>query len=100
MKKQVVKVESRSEFPNIVSAAKSMFYHLRRTRPQIAPDCYLSKKWVVSENVFDFGPLLINKHLLNRHEPAVKNINSECFKIVNAGKFDCECEFSWASDVL
>jgi len=93
-------VESRSEFPNIMSAAKSMFNHLRRTRPSIAPDCYLSRKWVASENVFDFGPLLVNKHLLNRHDAVVKNTNSDTFKIHNAGKFDCECEFSWASDVL
>jgi hypothetical protein len=55
---------------------------------------------VQDENVFDFGPLLINKSFNNRLDPVVKNINSETFKIMNISKFDCEIEFGFSSDVL
>ena len=100
LKKQNVVVESRSDFPNIVTTPKSMFPSLKRSRVTSAPECYLSKKFVISENLFDFGPLLIGKAMANRHDPAVTATNSETFRIVNVGKFDCELEFSFASDVI
>lgn len=93
-------VESRSDFPNIVTTPKSLFPSIKRLRATTAPECYLSKKFVVSENTFDFGPLLIGKSMANRHDSAVVAMNSETFRIVNTGKFDCELEFAFASDVI
>ena len=64
------------------------------------PECYVSKKFIIQDNFYDFGPLLINKNPNNRHDAAVKNINSDTFKITNSGKFDCELEFSFSSNVI
>jgi hydrocephalus-inducing protein len=35
--------------------------NIKKKRPTTLPECYLSKMFVQSENVFDFGPLLIGK---------------------------------------
>jgi len=44
---------------------------------------------VVSENVFDFGPLLIRKDPEKRHtDETVKKVNSSVFQISNNGKYD------------
>lgn len=52
----------------------------KKSRPALAPDSYLQKCFVVSENVFDFGPLLIGKDAEKRHnDEAVKKVNSSVF---------------------
>lgn len=61
----------------------------KKSRPPQAPESYLSKCFVVSENVFDFGPLLIGKDPEKRHsDELVKKVNSSVFQITNNGKYD------------
>ena len=49
----------------------------KKSRPPQAPDSYLQKTFVVSENLFDFGPLLIGKDPEKRHtDETVKKVNS------------------------
>jgi len=50
------------EFPTINQNPKNLFKHQKRTRPTTEPDSFVSKSFIASENVFDFGPLLIGKN--------------------------------------
>jgi hydrocephalus-inducing protein len=55
---------------------------------------------VVSENVFDFGPLLIGKDPEKRHtDEVVKKVNSSVFQISNNGKYDLNATFCLKSSL-
>jgi len=41
---------------------------VKKSRPLIAPDSYLSKIFVAQEGIFDFGPLLIGKNPDKRND--------------------------------
>ena len=65
------------EFPTINSNYRNVFMTNKKSRPPQAPDSYLQKTFVVSENLFDFGPLLIGKDPEKRHtDETVKKVNS------------------------
>lgn len=100
LKKHIVKLVSKSDFPNILQNPKNLYWNIRKIRMPNPPESYVSKKFIIQENNYDFGPLLVNKNPNNRHDAAVKNINSDTFKITNSGKFDCELEFSFSSNVI
>lgn len=52
----------------------------KKLRPAQPPESYLQKCFIVNENVFDFGPLLINKDPEKRHtDETVKKVNSYVF---------------------
>ena len=53
----------------------------------------MAKTFVASENVFDFGPLLIGKDPEKRDDEAVRRINGTFFQITNNGKYDLEASF-------
>ena len=76
------------EFPTINSNYKNVFMAQKKSRPSAAPESYLSKCFVVSEGVFDFGPLLIRKDPEKRHDEVVKKVNSSVFQISNNGKYN------------
>tara|TARA_B110000285_G_scaffold208534_1_gene248823 strand:- start:2157 stop:2801 length:645 start_codon:yes stop_codon:yes gene_type:complete len=63
------------EFPTINHGYRNVFMNNKKTRPPTLPESLLAKTFVVSENVFDFGPLLINKdpELRNGEDQAVKD---------------------------
>jgi len=68
------------EFPTINSNYKNVFMAQKKSRPSQPPESYLSKTYVVSEGVFDFGPLLIGKDPEKRHsDELVKKVNSSVF---------------------
>lgn len=62
LRKLVVPVSGKTDFPAISNLPKNIFNNVKRTRPPTVPDCYLSKAFVLNENNFDFGPLLIGKN--------------------------------------
>ena len=65
------------EFPTVNSNYRNVFMAHKKSRPAQAPDSYLAKCFVVSENAFDFGPLLIGKDPEKRNtEEALKRVNS------------------------
>ena len=70
-----------------------------KNRPLTIPESYLVKKYISNENVFDFGPLLINKQAANMHEKKVMQSNSEQFKLINNGNFECELELGFSSSI-
>ena len=99
VKKYEVAVNGKADFPSISNYPKSIFYPVKKTRPLNPPESYLSKVYVSSEGVFDFGPLLIGKSPANRQQAAVKAVNSSVFHITNQGKFDCELSFDLLSSI-
>jgi hypothetical protein len=68
-------LNSTCEFPTINSGYRNVFFTNKKTRPPTLPESLLSKTFVVSENVFDFGPLLIKKdpELRSSEDQAVKD---------------------------
>ena len=72
--------------PHINTNFKNVFFTHKRTRPAQAPDSYLDKTYVVSESLFDFGPLLIGKDAMKRTEDeTLKTVNSCEIRITNNG---------------
>lgn len=72
---------------------RNLYLNQKKVRPTSEPDSYLAKTFVVSENVFDFGPLLIGKDPEKREEEEVKKVNGTFFQITNNGKYDLEASF-------
>ena len=62
LKKTQVALTSKTEFPTLSNIPKTLFWNLKKTRPATCPECYLSKVFVLNENCYDFGPLLIGKN--------------------------------------
>ena len=60
---------------------------MKRTRPTAVPDCFLSRSFVLSENTFDFGPLLIGKNAEKKTEKEITSTNSSVFKLHNNGSY-------------
>ena len=88
------------EFPSINSNYKNVFMAQKKSRPAQAPESYLSKCFVVSEGVFDFGPLLIGKDPEKRQsDELVKKVNSSVFQISNNGKYDLQASFTLRSSL-
>lgn len=86
------------EFPTINSNYRNVFMAQKKSRPSQAPDSYLQKCFVVSENVFDFGPLLIGKDPEKRHtDETLKKVNSSVLQISNNGKYDLHATFTLRS---
>jgi hypothetical protein len=97
-----LEIKALCEFPTINSNYKNVFMLNKRQRPSAAPESYLQKCFVVNENVFDFGPLLVGKDSEKRSaeidiEGTLKKANSSQFRITNNGKYDLQVKFSLES---
>jgi hydrocephalus-inducing protein len=88
-----------ADFPTISTLPKNIYWNVKKSRPKDPPDCYLSKAFVQTENLFDFGPLLIGKQVANRNTNEMKKINSTTFRISNQGKFKANLSFALLSQV-
>jgi hydrocephalus-inducing protein len=86
------------EFPSINSAYRNVFMTHKKSRPAQPAESLLAKTFVVSENTFDFGPLLIKKDPEQRAtDPSLRQINSSVLQITNNGKFKVVAAFTLAS---
>ena len=94
------KVNAICDFPSVSKNPINVYPHRRRKRPTKYPDSLLSKTFVVSEDKFDFGPLLIGKNEENKQEEILKSKNSSVFRITNSGKYKAEVLFDLASNVI
>ena len=66
-----------------------MFLTQKRQRSSNPPDCYLHKTYILNENAFDFGPLLISKDPEKRHDDEwIKLSNVTELRITNCEKYD------------
>jgi hydrocephalus-inducing protein len=79
---------------------KTLFWNLKKSRPPTCPECYLSKAYVLSENTFDFGPLLIGKNAQRKNEKDIISTNSTTFKLVNTGHYPAEIEIALLSSTI
>ena len=59
----------------------------------------MSHVFLKSENLFEFGPLLIGKNPEEKNSVAIKGINSSVFRITNNGKFKTNISFHFASEL-
>ena len=73
---------------------------MKRSRPTAVPDCYLSRSFVLTENTFDFGPLLIGKNAEKKAEKEIMLTNSSVFKLHNNGSYSTDLEFSFLSSII
>lgn len=77
-----------------------MFNSIKKSRPPTLPDSLIYKSFIQSENIYDFGPLLIGKNSAFRQEKPVIVINSTAFKMVNQGPFPSNIEFALKSSIV
>lgn len=83
------------EFPTINQFYRNVFMTHKKTRPTQQPESLLSKTFVVSENTFDFGPLLIKKDPELRHtDETMRQVNASVLQITNNGKYKVEVAFT------
>jgi hydrocephalus-inducing protein len=101
LKKLTVPIKGKTEFPSLSSQPKVIFgNNIKKKRPTTVPECYLSKSFIQSENVFDFGPLLIGKSVDKKNEKEMMSVNSTVFKFLNSGPFTTEVEFAFLSSII
>ena len=97
-----LEIQALCEFPSINTNPKNVFMVQKRLRPSSPPESYLSKCFISSEGVFDFGPLLVGKDQEKRGEEVdvdgtLKKANSCQFRITNNGKYDLQAKFALES---
>jgi len=85
------------ELPRLNEFYKNVFMSHKKTRPPQLPDSIVQKTFVVSENVFDFGPLLIKKDPELRADETIKKVNSSVLRITNDGEYPVEASFTLKS---
>lgn len=90
LKKTFVSVMGKTEFPSISNQPKQLFNNVKKLRPTTVPECYLSKAYVLNENIFDFGPLLIGKNAEKKNVKDILSINSSVFKLFNNGNYPAD----------
>ena len=90
LKKNVVPISGKTDFPSVSNLPKNLFANVKKSRPATVPECYLSKAFVLSENVFDFGPLLIGKNAEKKNEKEIMSVNSSVFKLINNGNYSAD----------
>lgn len=100
LKKMIVPVWGKTDFPSISNLPKSIFHNIKKSRPTTTPECYISRAFVQSEGVFDFGPLLIGKDANKKEEKEIVSVNSSVFKLLNNGSYPNELEFAFLSSVM
>jgi hypothetical protein len=95
------------EFPTINSGFRNVFMTNKKSRPASMPESLLSKTYVVSENCFDFGPLLVRKDAEKRtawddkeftpDQQKLRKVNSSVLQITNNGKYKAAVAFTLGS---
>lgn len=88
------------DFPTVNSKPVNVFMNRKKFRPANPPECYISKHFVMTEKVFEFGPLLIGKNSANKNDDEYVHVNSSVFRITNNGRFSAEIDFTLGSSVF
>ena len=80
-------------YPQISDDYRNVFYKKVKTRPSSAN---ISRQYIISDQKFDFGPLLAGKSKAVE-EPALHVANTSKFRITNSGLFDLNVAFALRS---
>jgi hypothetical protein len=70
--------------------------NIKKARPAEKENLVI-KSFITSENLFEFGPLLIKKDAEKRADPTVQQMNSSVFQITNNGKYAVDACFTLKS---
>jgi hypothetical protein len=89
-------IQGTCEFPQINQNMRNMYMSIKKSRP-VEKEALIIKSFVQTENLFEFGPLLIKKDAEKRADPQVQNVNSSIFQITNNGKYALEAQFTLKS---
>jgi len=81
-------------YPQMAQNHNAIFYRKMKTR---AEGQIVSKQFIVSKNVFEFGPLLVGKDKEGYKEKYPENRDD--FRITNNGLFPMHVDFSFKNDV-
>ena len=100
LKRLPVAVVGKTEFPSISNQPKQLFNNVKKARPTTIPECYLARNFVLSENTFDFGPLLIGKNAEKKTDKDIVVTNSSVVKLLNNGSYPANIECSFLSSVI
>ena len=92
-------VSAKSDFPQLINNPKNFFTTIKKSRSPTLPESLLYKSYVQSENLFDFGPLLVGKNPTNKQDKVMMSINSTLLKMTNQGPFPCQLEFALRSSI-
>lgn len=84
-----IKTSGSCSYPEISTYYKNIFSRRIKSRP----DKGLAKKYVINENNYEFGPLLIRPSYDNLDENTFKEYY-DVFRFTNSGKFTCDLNFS------
>ena len=89
------------EFPTINPSYRNVFIYYKKSRNAQPIEACQSKTYVVNGDVFDFGPLLINKDPEKRQVPEdpFKDVNASLLRITNNGKYQSNITFALKSSL-
>ena len=59
------------EFPQVNQNVKNLYMSIKKSRP-VEKESLVIKSFIQSENLFEFGPLLIKKDAEKRNDPTVQ----------------------------
>jgi len=83
-------VSAKSDFPVISTIPKNLYWAVKKARPTNPPDSYISKAFIQSESLYEFGPLLIGKSADKKNDKDIISINSTTFRLWNQGSYPAE----------
>ena len=81
-------------FPNISREPRIVFPHKKKFR---RPDEIIAKRWILSDEIFEFGPLLAGKNR-ERYRDGRYPENMETITILNNSPMEAHITFSYLSD--
>jgi hydrocephalus-inducing protein len=84
------------EFPTINTSSRNLYLNSKKARPA-EKENILSKCFITSEGLFDFGPLLIKKDPETKNDETVAKFNGTFFQISNNGKYPLDAVFTLRS---
>jgi hydrocephalus-inducing protein len=100
LRKLVCPVSAKSDFPVLSTIPKNLYWTVKKARPPNPPESYISKAFIQSESIYEFGPLLIGKNPDKKNEKDVMTVNSTTFRLSNQGSFPADLQFALMSSIM
>ncbi|KAJ9512718.1 hypothetical protein QJQ45_019009 [Haematococcus lacustris] len=83
------------DYPHISTDYRTVYYRKVKARP---PSPSVSRQFIVSKGLFEFGPLLVGKDITG-YDTGAHPANTAKFRITNNGLFDLTAEFQLQSQI-
>jgi hydrocephalus-inducing protein len=92
-------VSAKNDLPVISTIPKNLYWTVKKARPANPPESYISKAFIQSESLYEFGPLLIGKNPDKKTEKDIISVNSTTFRLSNQGSYPAELQFALMSSI-